>query len=48
MQNRRVVSNVDPGYLRNLLPEGPPLEGEQWADIQNDIEAKIMPGLTHW
>ncbi|KAH0562168.1 hypothetical protein GP486_003131, partial [Trichoglossum hirsutum] len=45
---RRVVSEVEPGYLRNLLPDGPPREGERWEDIQKDIEAKIMPGLTHW
>ena len=48
IEDRRVVSNVEPGYLRTLLPTNPPEEGEQWADIQKDIEASIMPGLTHW
>lgn len=48
IQDRRVVSDVEPGYLRKLLPSGPPVEGEQWGNIQKDIEAKIMPGLTHW
>ena len=48
VQDRRVVSNVEPGYLRELLPSGPPVEGEKWGNIQKDIEAKIMPGLTHW
>ena len=48
IQDRRVKSNVEPGYLRKLLPSEAPQEGEQWADIQQDIEAKIMPGLTHW
>ena len=48
IQDRRVVSNVEPGYLRKLLPSTPPEEGEQWAHIQKDVEAKIMPGLTHW
>ncbi|KAL8729589.1 MAG: hypothetical protein Q9166_004669 [cf. Caloplaca sp. 2 TL-2023] len=48
LDTRRVVSNVSPGYLRPLLPSGPPEEGEEWEDIQKDIEAKIMPGLTHW
>jgi aromatic-L-amino-acid decarboxylase len=46
--DRRVVSNVEPGYLKKLLPAGPPEDGESWADIQKDIESKIMPGLTHW
>ncbi|KAH8667638.1 pyridoxal phosphate-dependent transferase [Tricladium varicosporioides] len=48
IDERRVVSNVTPGYLKKLLPDGPPEEGEAWADIQKDIETKIMPGLTHW
>ena len=45
---RNVVSSVEPGYLRKLLPTAAPEEGEPWADIQKDIEAKIMPGITHW
>ncbi|KAL8707678.1 MAG: hypothetical protein Q9220_007340 [cf. Caloplaca sp. 1 TL-2023] len=48
LENRRVVSDVSPGYLRPLLPAAPPQEGEKWEDIQKDIEQKIMPGLTHW
>lgn len=48
METRRVLSNVEPGYLRPLLPSAPPEEGEKWDDIQKDIESKIMPGLTHW
>ena len=46
--DRRVVSNVEPGYLRKLLPSEAPEEGEPWKDIQADIETKIMPGMTHW
>ncbi|KAI9826132.1 MAG: hypothetical protein M1832_000581 [Thelocarpon impressellum] len=48
IEDRRVVSAVEPGYLKKLLPDGPPAEGEKWEDIQKDIETKIMPGLTHW
>ncbi|KAI4184647.1 MAG: hypothetical protein LQ346_006066 [Caloplaca aetnensis] len=48
LDSKRVVSDVSPGYLRPLLPSAPPKEGEKWEDIQKDIEAKIMPGLTHW
>jgi aromatic-L-amino-acid decarboxylase len=43
-----VVSNVEPGYLKKLLPDAPPQEGESWPEIQKDIETKIVPGLTHW
>ena len=48
LPSRPVQARVEPGYLRPLLPSGPPENGEPWADIQRDIEAKIMPGLTHW
>ncbi|KAF3314280.1 hypothetical protein TWF173_004884 [Orbilia oligospora] len=47
-QSLRVLSDVEPGYLRQLLPQGIPETGEKWEDIQKDIEAKIMPGMTHW
>ena len=46
--DRRVVSNVTPGYLQKLLPVQPPEHGESWDTIQKDIELKIVPGLTHW
>ncbi|EPS44093.1 hypothetical protein H072_1909 [Dactylellina haptotyla CBS 200.50] len=48
IRDRRVLSDVQPGYLRELIPPGIPETGEKWEDIQQDIEAKIMPGLTHW
>lgn len=48
LDDRRVLSNVSPGYLKTLLPTGPPEEGEKWSEIHEDIESKIMPGLTHW
>ncbi|KAI2618863.1 pyridoxal phosphate-dependent transferase [Hypoxylon sp. NC1633] len=48
IEERRVVSTVEPGYLRKLLPEEAPQHGEPWADIHKDLEDKIIPGLTHW
>lgn len=46
--SRRVMSDVEPGYLKPLLPSGPPQGGEKFEEIQKDIDQKIMPGLTHW
>ncbi|AEO55359.1 hypothetical protein MYCTH_112996 [Thermothelomyces thermophilus ATCC 42464] len=46
--SRNVVSTVEPGYLRKLLPSEAPEEGEPWSAIRADVEAKIMPGITHW
>jgi hypothetical protein len=48
IEDRRVVPTVEPGYLRELLPQEAPQDGEAWADIQKDIETKVLPGITHW
>jgi aromatic-L-amino-acid decarboxylase len=48
VQDRPVLPSIAPGYLRPLLPDGPPEEGESWDKIQADIDRVIMPGLTHW
>lgn len=31
-----------------MIPENPPTEPEDWAQIQEDVDTKIKPGLTHW
>lgn len=46
--DRNVVSTVEPGYLRKLLPNEAPQTGEPWATIRQDMEGQIMPGITHW
>ncbi|KAK9412794.1 putative Aromatic-L-amino-acid decarboxylase [Seiridium unicorne] len=48
IEERPVVSTVEPGYLRKLLPDHAPEDGEPWSDIQKDVQSKIVPGLTHW
>lgn len=48
IRDRRVFPNVKPGYMRNLVPDQAPLDGENWSRIINDVERVIMPGMTHW
>lgn len=48
IRDRRVFPNVKPGYMRNLLPDSAPIEGEEWSRIVRDVERVIMPGVTHW
>ncbi|KAK6439982.1 hypothetical protein LTR95_003790 [Oleoguttula sp. CCFEE 5521] len=48
IEDRPVLPSISPGYLQKLLPSHAPQDGEPWQDIANDIEAKIMPGVTHW
>lgn len=44
--DRRVTPKIEPGYLRKLLPDQPPQQGENWQDIMADVESKIMPGVS--
>ncbi|PGH02644.1 aromatic-L-amino-acid decarboxylase [Blastomyces parvus] len=46
--SKRVVPNIEPGYLRPLVPTSAPNDPEPWNKIQPDIESQIMPGLTQW
>lgn len=46
LESRRVTANVDPGYLRALLPKEAPSKPESWDTIMRDVESKIMPGVS--
>ena len=48
LEDRRVTPSVEPGYLRNLIPGEAPMSPEPWDKIMEDVESKIMPGVTHW
>ncbi|KAG9341353.1 hypothetical protein JZ751_019459 [Albula glossodonta] len=48
IRDRQVVPDVQPGYMRKLLPDSAPVEAENWENIFNDIEKIIMPGVLHW
>ncbi|KAJ8981624.1 hypothetical protein NQ317_000852 [Molorchus minor] len=46
--NKRVTPDVEPGYLRKLIPSEAPYEPEEWDNIMDDVDKKVMPGVTHW
>ena len=48
INERRVTPNVEPGYLKQLIPSEAPNKPEKWESIMYDVETKIMPGVTHW
>lgn len=48
VEQRRVIPDISPGYLRPLLPSSAPKDPEPWDVIMKDIEEKIMPGVVHW
>ncbi|XP_043203648.1 tyrosine decarboxylase-like isoform X1 [Amphibalanus amphitrite] len=45
---RRVTPDIEPGYLRDLIPYDPPEDSDTWEGIMKDLEKKIMPGMVHW
>lgn len=45
IRSKKVLPDVDIGYLRKLLPETAPEKGEKWESIMNDFERVVMPGV---
>ncbi|RXW21325.1 hypothetical protein EST38_g4541 [Candolleomyces aberdarensis] len=43
-----VTSKVEPGYLRKLIPDEAPENGEDFTKIADDVKEMILPGLTRW
>ncbi|KAI5119405.1 hypothetical protein M0805_005948 [Coniferiporia weirii] len=48
LEKRNVASEVEPGYLREALPEEAPELGEDFQVIADDYQKLIVPGLTIW
>jgi aromatic-L-amino-acid decarboxylase len=46
--DRPVVASVAPGELAALLPASAPEAPEAFAAVLADLDALILPGLTHW
>ena len=43
-----VLSQVEPGEIRAALPATPPEHGEPFSAVLDDLDAVLLPGLTHW
>lgn len=43
-----VMSLVQPGDIKGMIPEQMPEQGEDFANIFADFNNIIMPGITHW
>lgn len=46
IEQRPVYPDLEPGYLRPLIPSEAPLEPENYDDIIKDVERVIMPGVS--
>ena len=45
IRERRVFPDVKPGYMRELVNDTAPTDGEDWDCIFKDVERVIMPGV---
>ncbi len=43
-----VLSRVEPGAIRDALPNEPPANGTSFDEIFTDFERVLLPGITHW
>uniref|UniRef100_UPI00398F8269 aromatic-L-amino-acid decarboxylase isoform X2 n=1 Tax=Pristiophorus japonicus TaxID=55135 RepID=UPI00398F8269 len=48
IEQRPVYPLVEPGYLRQLIPDSAPQQPDSFEDLMKDVERVIMPGVTHW
>ncbi len=47
-EERPVMSPVEPGEIKALLPAAPPRDPEAFERVLEDVDRLIVPGLTHW
>jgi aromatic-L-amino-acid decarboxylase len=43
-----VLAQVEPGEIRDKLPQTPPEESEEMEVVFDDFKRIILPGITHW
>ena len=43
-----VLARVEPGAIRDGLPDTPPEMGTPFEEIFRDFERILLPGITHW
>lgn len=43
-----VLSQVEPGEIREALPASPPESAESFAHVLRDLDEVLLPGITHW
>ncbi len=48
IEEKSVLAQIQPGDVKEKLPQTPPQKGEKMESILNDVNEIIMPGMTHW
>ena len=48
LRDRPVRPALEPGKVRDAIPDSPPEAAESMEEIFRDFEDIIVPGMTHW
>ncbi len=48
IENLNVLPNVQPNEIKNKFSDKPPLKSNGLRDLFEELDNKIIPGLTHW
>ncbi|KAK9089514.1 hypothetical protein Scep_028596 [Stephania cephalantha] len=43
-----VLSQAQPGFLKSSFPNTPPNKPQPFETTLQDVQTKLMPGITHW
>src|SRR4051794_7839423 len=46
--SRPVGAAVEPGQITAAFPADPPADAEPFGTVLADLDAVLVPGLTHW
>lgn len=48
MEELPVLSQIEPNWLKDNLPDSAPERGEDFGTVLEDVERLILPAVTHW
>ncbi|VDK70907.1 unnamed protein product [Litomosoides sigmodontis] len=48
LRDRLPLPDVKPGFINELVPQRPPVMGESWEKIFDDIDKVVVACNTHW
>nr|WP_316412598.1 pyridoxal-dependent decarboxylase [Mesoterricola silvestris] len=48
MADLPVMSPLEPGDVKRMLPAAPPLKGGSLEGVTGDLDRIVLPGITHW
>ncbi|GFO46417.1 dopamine decarboxylase [Plakobranchus ocellatus] len=46
IRSRLPFPDVQPGFLREQIPDEAPFHGESWENVKNDLERVVMKGVS--